>query len=137
MLKDFKAFLLRGNIVDLAVAFVVGAAFAAVVNALVKDIITPIIAMIFGKPNFAALSFTINGSHFFYGDFLNAVFTFVTIAAAVFFIVVQPVNALTARRRKEPDPDADTRPCTECLSLIPLEAHRCAYCASVQQPVTA
>ena len=135
MLKDFKAFLLRGNVVDLAVAVVIGAAFGAVITALVKDIITPIIALIFGKPNFGALSFTLNSSHFLYGDFINALFSFVTIAAAVFFLVVHPINALMARRRAEPDPDSETRPCTECLSEIPHEARRCAFCASVQQPV--
>ena len=99
MLKDFKTFLLRGNVVDLAVAVVMGAAFGAVVTALVKDLITPIIALIFGQPNFSALIFTINTSHFLYGDFINALFAFVTIAAAVFFFVVQPVNALMRRRQ--------------------------------------
>ena len=135
MLKDFKTFLLRGNVVDLAVAVVIGAAFGAVVTALVKDIITPIIALIFGKPNFGGLSFTVNSSHFLYGDFINALFSFVTIAAAVFFLVVHPLNALMARRRVEPDADSETRPCTECLSEIPHEARRCAFCASVQHPV--
>src|SRR5512139_368183 len=102
LLKDFREFLLRGNLVDLAVAFVIGVAFAAVVTALVEDLITPIIAAIAGKPDFSGLSFTINGSHFMYGHFFNAVITFVSIAAAVFFFVVKPVNALMARRKTEP-----------------------------------
>jgi large conductance mechanosensitive channel len=135
MLKDFKTFLLRGNVVDLAVAVVLGVAFGAVITALVKDLITPIIALIFGKPDFSALSFTINSSHFLYGDFLNALFAFVTIAAAVFFFVVVPVNALMARRRTQPDVESETRPCTECLSDIPRQARRCAFCGTEQQPV--
>lgn len=134
MIKDFKTFLLRGNVVDLAVAVVVGAAFGAVVTALVRDLITPIIALIFGKPDFSALSFSINSSHFLYGDFINALFAFLTIAAAVFFFVVQPVNALMRRRKTQPDVESETRPCTECLSDIPRAARRCAFCASEQQP---
>ncbi len=136
MLRDFKTFLFRGNVVDLAVAVVMGAAFGALVTALVRDVITPIIALIFGKPNFGSLSFTINHSHFRYGDFLNYLFSFVTIAATVFFFVVQPVNALNHRHKSKPDDDADTRPCTECLSDIPQEARRCAFCTSPQVPLT-
>ena len=132
LLTDFKQFLLRGNVVDLAVAVVIGTAFTAVVKALVADIITPVVAAIFGKPNFATLSFTINGSHFNYGDFLNNLLTFVTIAAAVFFIVVAPINALMSRRAKE---DPDTKECPECTSAIPLKAKRCPLCTS--QLVTA
>jgi large conductance mechanosensitive channel len=135
VLKDFKTFLLRGNVVDLAVAFVVGTAFAAVVKALVADLITPIVAVIFGKPDFGALSFTINGSRFLYGDFINTVITFLSVAAAVFFFVVQPVNTLMARRRTQPDVESETRACTECLSDIPRQARRCAFCGSEQQPV--
>jgi large conductance mechanosensitive channel len=135
VLKDFKAFLLRGNVVDLAVAVVVGTAFGLVVKALVSDLITPIIALIFGKPNFGALKFTINGSHFLYGDFINNLLTFLSVAAAVFFFVVQPVNALMARRRTQPDVESETRACTECLSDIPRQARRCAFCGSEQQPV--
>ena len=134
MLKDFKTFLLRGNVVDLAVAVVVGTAFAAVVKALVNDLLTPIIAMIFGKPDFSTLSFTINGSHFLYGDFINALITFLSVAAAIFFFVVEPVNALTRRRETQPDPESDTRPCSECLSEIPKPARKCAFCSSPQQP---
>jgi large conductance mechanosensitive channel len=135
VLKDFRAFLLRGNVVDLAVAVVVGAAFGAVVTALVRDILTPIIALIFGKPDFSNLSFTINSSHFRYGDFINFLISFITIAAAVFFFVVQPVNALMRRRKTEPDVESETRACTECLSDIPRQARKCAFCGSPQQPV--
>jgi large conductance mechanosensitive channel len=137
VMKDFKTFLLRGNVVDLAVAVVIGAAFGALVSALVRDLLTPIVALIFGKPDFAALSFTINGSHFLYGDFLNYLISFVSIAAAVFFFVVQPVNLLMARRKTQPDVDSETRSCTECLSDTPREARRCAFCASPQQPLPA
>jgi large conductance mechanosensitive channel len=136
MLRDFKAFLLRGNVVDLAVAVVIGAAFTAVVKALVADLLTPIIALIFGKPNFENLSFTINSSHFLYGDFVNNVVTFVSVATAVFFFVVQPINALMRRRKTEPDVESETRACTECLSLIPVEARRCAFCTSPQEPLS-
>src|SRR5216117_1197030 len=130
MLNDFKAFLLRGNVADLAIAVVVGAAFAAVVLALVEDLITPLIAMIFGKPDFAALDFTINDSTFRYGDFINKVFTFVTISAAVFFLVVVPVNALMQRAKKEPPPDPAPQKCPQCLSDVPIGARRCAFCTS-------
>jgi large conductance mechanosensitive channel protein len=133
LLTDFKQFLLRGNVVDLAVAVVIGTAFTAVVKALVADIITPVVAAIFGKPNFATLSFTINGSHFNYGDFLNNVLTFVTIAAAVFFIVVAPINALMSRRAKE---DPDTKECPECTSAIPVNAKRCPLCTSQLETAT-
>jgi large conductance mechanosensitive channel len=133
VLRDFRTFLLRGNVVDLAVAVVVGAAFGAVVTALVRDIITPVVALIFGKHDFSALIFTINGSHFKYGDFLNYLISFVSIAAAVFFFVVQPVNALMARRKTQPDVESETRPCPECLSDIPNRARRCAFCGSAQQ----
>jgi large conductance mechanosensitive channel len=135
MLRDFKAFLLRGNVVDLAVAVVVGAAFGAVVTALVRDILTPIIGLIFGQHDFSALSFTINGSHFRYGDFLNFLISFLSIAAAVFFFVVQPVNALMARRKTQPAVDSETRTCPECLSDIPRLARKCAFCGSPQPVV--
>ncbi len=132
MAKDFKAFLLRGNVVDLAVGIVIGAAFGAVVTALVQDLVTPIIAAIVGKHDFSTLVFTINGSVFKYGAFLNALFAFVSIATAVFFFVVQPVNALMARRKTGVDVESETRPCSECLSEIPREARKCAFCASPQ-----
>jgi large conductance mechanosensitive channel len=134
MLKDFRKFLLRGNVVDLAVAVVIGAAFGAVVTALVADILTPIIAAIVGKPDFSNLTFTIHNSHFLYGSFLNAVIAFVSIAAAVFFFVVQPVNALNRRRKTQPDVDSETRACPECLSDIPSQARRCAFCTAEVGP---
>jgi large conductance mechanosensitive channel len=130
MLKEFREFILRGNLVDLAVAVVIGAAFTAVVNAMVKDIVTPIIAAIGGKPDFSALDFTINGSRFAYGDFINAALTFLIVAAVVFFFVVKPVNALMARYRSEPAVDQETRACPECLSDVPVAALRCAFCTS-------
>ena len=135
VLRGFKDFVLRGNVVDLAVAVVIGAAFGAVVTALVKDIITPLVAVIFGKHDFGALTFTINGSEFHYGDFLNALIAFLTIAAAIYFFVVVPVNHLLAARRRGDDQEADSRPCSECLSEIPKEARRCAFCASPQPGV--
>ena len=130
MLKDFRQFILRGNLVDLAVAVVIGAAFGALVTAMVSDLITPLIAAIGGNPDFSALEFTINGSTFRYGHFLNAVISFLIIAAVVFFLVIKPVNALLARYRTEPPVDADTRKCPECLSEIPTEARRCAFCTA-------
>jgi large conductance mechanosensitive channel len=129
MLKEFKAFIFRGNIVDLAVAVVIGIAFGAVITALVADIITPLIAAIFGSHDFSALTFTINNSTFLYGAFINAVISFVLIAAAVFFLVVKPMNAMAARRTKE-EPAATTRDCPECLSEIPLAAKRCRFCTA-------
>jgi len=134
LLKDFRAFLVRGNLVDTAVGIVIGIAFAALVSALVKDLITPIIAALAGKHDFSALSFTINGSRFLYGDFINAVIAFVSIAAAVFFFVVKPANALTARLQKEPAADETVRACPECLSQIPREASRCAFCTTQVAP---
>ncbi|HUQ62267.1 MAG TPA: large conductance mechanosensitive channel protein MscL [Acidimicrobiales bacterium] len=129
MLKDFKAFLLRGNVVELAVAVVIGAAFGAVVTALVADLITPLIAVP-GGVDFANESFTVNGSVFRYGHFLNTLISFVSIAAAVFFLVVRPLNKLMARRKTEPDVESVTRDCPECLSAIPALARRCAFCTA-------
>lgn len=131
MLKGFKQFVIRGNVIDLAVAVVIGAAFGAVVTALVKDLINPLIAAIVGKPDFSAIVFTINGSKFAIGDFLNALVSFLLIAAAVYFFVVAPMNALTARmRRGEAPPDPTTKKCPECLSEVPIAARRCAFCTS-------
>ena len=130
MLKEFRQFILRGNLVDLAVAVVIGAAFTAVVNAMVKDLVTPVIAAIGGKADFGNLAFTINGSRFAYGDFINALVTFLIVAAVVFFLVVKPVNALLERFRPEPKVDQETRECPECLSDIPVGARRCAFCTS-------
>jgi len=132
MAKEFKEFLLRGNVVDLAVGIVIGAAFGALVTALVRDLLTPIIGAIFGKHDFSTLMFTINGSTFHYGDFINYLIAFVSIAAAVFFFVVKPVNLLMERRRTGRDVDSETHPCSECLSEIPRQAHKCAFCASPQ-----
>jgi large conductance mechanosensitive channel len=131
MLKGFKQFMLRGNVVDLAVAVVIGGAFGGIVTALVKDLITPLIAAAGGQPDFSAIVFTVNGSKFLIGDFVNAVVSFVMIAIAVYFFVVAPVNALTARiNRGEAPPDPTTKKCPECLSEVPIAARRCAFCTS-------
>jgi large conductance mechanosensitive channel len=133
VLKEFKAFILRGNVLDLAVAVVLGVAFTAVVTALVSDLITPLIAAIGGSHDFSNLTFTINGSVFRYGAFLNALISFIVIAAVLFFLVVMPANALVQRARREPTPDPTTKKCPECLSEVPIDAHRCAFCT---QPLT-
>ena len=130
MIKEFRDFLLRGNLVDTAVGIVIGLAFAAVITALVADLITPLIAAIGGQPDFAGLTFTINKSHFLYGAFINALVSFVVIALVIFFLVVKPVNALMARRRTELSVETLTRPCPECLSDIPEAARRCAFCTA-------
>ena len=132
MLKGFRQFVLRGNVLDLAVAVVIGGAFGTVVTALVKDLITPLLAAIIGKPDFSALAFTVHGSRFPIGDFINAVVAFVLMAAAIYFLVVVPVNALMARiRRGETPPDPTTKRCPECLSEVPIAARRCAFCTSL------
>jgi large conductance mechanosensitive channel len=133
-MRGFKEFLLRGNVVDLAIAVVIGVAFAAVVTAFVKDVVTPLIAAIGGKPDFSGLTFTINNSRFLYGDFINAVISFIIIAAVIYYLVVLPMNRLVALRRHEPPLDPTTRKCPECLSEIPKEARRCAFCTAVVQP---
>ena len=130
-MKGFKQFIMRGNVLDLAVAVVMGAAFGAVVTALVKDLITPLIAAVVGKPDFSAIQFQINGSKFLLGEFINAIVSFLLIGAAVYFFVVLPMNALIARmRRGEAPPDPTTKKCPECLSTIPIAAKRCAFCTS-------
>ena len=134
MVKDFKEFLLRGNVVDLAVAVVIGAAFGAVVTAFVADFVTPLIAAIGGKPDFSALDFKINGSTFRYGHFFNAILAFVIIAAVIFFFVVRPLNQLMARRKTEVPVDERTRTCPECRSEIPALAKRCAFCTTEVGP---
>jgi large conductance mechanosensitive channel len=132
LLNDFKKFLLRGNVVDLAVAVVIGAAFGAVVTSLVKDLITPLIGIV-GEKDFSEFGFTVQGSRFAYGNFINALISFIIIGAAVFFFIITPINALVARSRTEAKPaDPTTKKCPECLSEIPLAARRCAHCA---QPV--
>ncbi len=128
MLKEFKQFLLRGNVVDLAVGVVIGAAFGTVVSALVSDLLTPFIAAVAKVPDFSKLSFTINGSQFMYGHFINALISFVLVAGAVFFFVVKPMNVLIARSRKGPPADPTTKKCSECMSEIPLNAKRCMHC---------
>jgi large conductance mechanosensitive channel len=128
MANEFKKFLLRGNVVELAVAVVIGVAFGAVITSLVEDLLTPLLAAIFGEPDFSALTFRINDSVFRYGSFINAVVAFVMVAAAIFFFVVQPVNQLMERARNEPPADPTTRKCPHCLSEIPIAASRCAFC---------
>ncbi len=137
MLKDFRAFILRGNLVDLAVAVVIGTAFGAVVTALVKDLVTPLLAAIGGEPDFSGLKFTINGSAFLYGAFINALLAFLIIAAVVFFFVIKPLNALMDRRKVDTPVDTTTHDCPHCLSAIPLAATRCAFCTSQVKPAPA
>ena len=131
-MKGFKAFLLRGNVVDLAVAVVIGTAFGVVVAAFVKDLVTPLIAALGGKPDFATLYFTVNNSKFSYGDFINALLAFLIVAAVIYFLVVMPYTALIARSRREPPADPTTKKCTECLSEIPIDARRCGFCTQPQ-----
>lgn len=128
MLKEFKQFLLRGNVVDLAVGVVIGASFGAVVNALVSDFLTPIIAAFAKVPDFSGLTFALNGSKFMYGHLLNVIISFILVAAAIFFFIIKPMNILIARSRKEPPADPTTKKCGECLSEIPIAARRCSFC---------
>ena len=130
-MKDFKEFLLRGNLVDMAVGIVIGMALVA---AFVADLITPLLAAIGGKPSFENLSFTVNGSHFLYGSFINALIALLILAAVIFYFVVKPVNALMARRRTETPVDVPTRECPQCLSEIAEAARRCAFCTSEVAP---
>jgi large conductance mechanosensitive channel len=127
-MKGFRAFLLRGNVVDLAIGVVIGVAFGAVITALVKDLITPLIAAIGGQPNFGNLYFTVNNSKFLYGDFINAIISFLIIAAVIFFLIVRPLNHLMARMKPERPVEVTTRTCPYCLSSIPLAATTCAFC---------
>src|ERR1700748_232694 len=131
MLKGFRDFILRGNVVDLAVAVVIGAAFSAIVNALVADIINPLIAAIVHKPDFSALLLNVNGGIIKYGDFLNALISFLIIAATIYFLVVLPVNTLMAKLRPKGVAAPPTKPCPECLSEIPISAKRCSHCAQL------
>ncbi len=132
MIKGFRDFILRGNVVDLAVAVVIGVAFGAVITALVKDILTPLIAAIFGSPDFSALTFTINNSQFKYGDFINAIIAFLAIALVIYFVVVVPMQKIAAMMAKPaPAPEVKTKKCPECLSDIPIKARKCMYCTSL------
>jgi large conductance mechanosensitive channel len=134
MLSGFKQFILRGNVVDMAVGVVIGAAFATLVSALTKDLLTPLIAAIAGKPDFSAITFTVHNSKFMLGDFINAVIAFLLVAAAVYYFVVIPVNLLVARMHRSAAPaDPTTKKCPECLSEIPIDARRCSHCT---QPVS-
>lgn len=138
MLKEFKEFVLRGNVVDLAVAVVVGAAFGAIVTALVTDLVTPLIAAIGGQHDFSKLKFELNGSTFLYGDFLNKVISFLTIATVIFFFVVKPINGLMQRaKRKQTPSDPTSKKCPECFSEINIKATRCAFCTAELAPVKA
>lgn len=132
MLKGFKEFVLRGNVVDLAVGVVMGAAFGTMVTSIVKDLLTPLIAAIVGKPDFSAIALEIRGSKLMFGNFINATISFLLIATSVYFFVVLPMNAIIQRARRQPPADPTTKKCPECLSEIPLAARRCAHCA---QPV--
>lgn len=131
MLKEFKQFLLRGNVVDLAVGVVIGGAFGAIVSSLVSDILTPLIGAIAKVPDFSGLVFTLNGSKFMYGQFINVLISFILVAGAIFFFVVKPMNVLIARSKKEEPVDPTTKKCPECMSEIHIQAKRCAYCAQV------
>jgi len=135
--KGFRAFLLKGNVIELATAVVIGVAFGVVVTAFVKDLVTPLIAAIGGQPDFSTLTFTINNSKFFYGDFLNALIAFVLVSAVVYFFVIVPYTALMARSREEPPADPTTKKCPECLSEIPIDARRCAFCGEIVGAPTA
>jgi large conductance mechanosensitive channel len=128
--SEFKQFVLRGNVIDLAVAIVIGAAFAALVQAAVADLLTPLIAAIFGNPDFSQLTFKVHGSVFKYGHFLNALIAFLIIAFVVFFFVVKPINTLMSLSHRRESPDPTTRKCPECRSEIPIDARRCAFCTS-------
>ena len=135
--QGFKQFLLRGNVIDLAVAVVIGAAFGSVVTALVKDLLTPLIAALGGQPDFSGLYFTINNSKFLYGDFINAVISFIIVAAVMYYFIVLPVNTLISLSKKQPPADPTTRRCPECLSDVPIGARRCMYCTSSLEPASA
>jgi len=130
-MNGFKQFILRGNVVDLAVGVVIGAAFTNIVKSLVDNIVTPLISAIIKSPDFSHMVFTINGSDFLYGNFLNALISFVIVAAVIYFFVVTPINALIARTKRGAPLDPTTKKCPECLSEIPIQARKCAFCTSV------
>lgn len=131
MFKGFKQFILRGNVVDLAIGVVIGASFSGLVTALVKDIISPLIGLIGGKPDFSSFSFTINKNKFLIGDFLNALISFLIVATVVYFFVILPLNKLLVAVQKEKPANSDQRTCPQCLSLIPSKARKCSSCGSV------
>ena len=131
MFGGFKQFILRGNVVDLAVGVIIGASFGSIVTALVKDLITPLIAAFGAQPDFSTMAFTLNNSKFMYGDFINALISFLIQASAVYFFIVLPINALRERAMKEPPTDPTTKKCSECKSEIPLDARRCGHCTQV------
>lgn len=131
LFKEFKQFFLRGNVVDLAVGVIIGAAFNNIVNTLVKDLLAPLIGMFVKTSDFSSLYFKINGSKFLYGDFINALISFLLVSSAVFFFVVKPMNLLISRAHREPPVDPTIKKCPECLSEIPIEAKRCSYCAQL------
>lgn len=136
MLKGFRDFILRGNVVDLAVAVVIGAAFTAVVTAFVSTLLTPLIAAIGGQPDFSALTVEINNSQFRYGEFINTVISFLIVAAVIYFLVIVPMNKLMSLRKTEEPVAEVTRECPECLSKVPAAARRCAFCTTDLQPTT-
>lgn len=133
MLKGFRDFILRGNVVDLGVALVIGSAFTGIVTALVKDFITPLIGAFGGQPNFSGLTLTVNHSKFLIGDFINALISFLIVSAVVYFFVVLPMNKLLTKLKRDQPTAPTDKICPECLSSIPLKAHRCKFCASIQK----
>jgi large conductance mechanosensitive channel len=133
LIQGFKTFIMRGNLIELAIAFIIGAVFANLVKAFIGDLITPIIALIVGQPNFEQLSFTINSSHFMYGDFINYLITFLTTAAVVFFFIFKPYDALMTRRAKD---EPTVKECPECTLNIPIDAKRCPECTALLTPAT-
>jgi large conductance mechanosensitive channel len=135
MLEGFRKFALRGSVIDLAVGVIIGAAFTAVVNSLVRDIITPVFGVFGGLPDFSAWTFTINGSQFNIGSFINAVLSFLIMAAVLYWVIITPINRLMDLRKVEEAPETKTRECPECLSKIPTRARRCPFCTSVLDPV--
>jgi large conductance mechanosensitive channel len=136
MNTGFKQFLLRSNVIDLAVAVVVGGAFGSVVSALVRDFLTPLIAAVGGQPDFSSLAFTIRGSRFAYGDFINAALSFIIISAVVYYLVILPINHLMASSQQPPAPATDLRPCPDCMSEVPQEARKCSFCTSTLTPLS-
>ena len=137
MIKDFKAFILRGNVIDLAIGVAIGAAFTAVITSFTQNLVTPLLAIPGDKAKFSDLDFTISGSRFGYGAVIDAIVSFLIIAAVLFFLVVRPVNHLMARRKTEPEVESTTRDCPECLSAIPVAARRCAFCTAKLTPTRA